>query len=140
MVTRFRHELTRWTVALVLMVLAGGSLAFAGGSETRLRSRLTTDRPRDISGQVDFRNRLDEGRRQFSVEIEGFSEGRMFDVMVAGVVVGTVTIDAFGFGNLDFDDTADPDDLDLPFPPNFPAVDGGERVEVGPLSGTLQLK
>ena len=64
----------------------------------------------------------------------------MFDVMISGVVVGTVLIDNFGVGELDYDDRADADDQDRPFPRNFPELDGGEVVQVGPLTGTLQLK
>lgn len=127
--------------SLVLTTLLGSGLA-AAGSELRLESRIRGPRQAagPMSGKVTFRNRLDEARRQFSVEIERGRPGDMFDVMISGVVIGTVMVDNFGIAELDFDDTADADDDDLPFPRNFPELDGGEVIQVGPLTGTLQLK
>lgn len=61
--------------------------------------------------------------------------------MVAGANVGTIVIDDFGVGNQAFDDNFElGDDPATQFPANFPALDGGEPVVVGPLSGTLQTK
>ncbi len=116
------------------------SLALAGRAETRFEARLTAPASAgDISGKVQYRER---GRRQFSVQVEGLQPGDRYDVMVSGSVVGTVTIDAFGFGDLNYDSNfeAGLDDPATQFPPNFPALDGGETVTVGPLSGTLQSK
>ena len=126
---------------LILTLSAGSGLAFAG-SELRLESRIRGPRQAagPVTGKVSFRNRLDDVRRQFSVEVERGRPGEMFDVMISGVVVGTVIVNQFGTGELDYDDTADADDNDLPFPRNFPELDGGEVVQVGPLTGTLQLK
>lgn len=123
--------------ALVMMAQAIGQTALAGSDELRLRGELIAPATvGDVSGKADFSAK--EGRRKFSVEIEGFAAGSMFDVEVANTIVGTVQVDAFGVGDLNFDDTADPDDLDQPFPANFPALNGGELVKVGPLEGNLQ--
>jgi hypothetical protein len=124
---------------LSAVTIAGITAASAGDSEARLRAELAAaGLAADISGQADFRQR--PGRRKFSVEIEGFDPNTMMDVEVANVVVGTITVDALGVGGLDFDDTAAAGDLDSPFPANFPALNGGELVKVGPLDGNLQPK
>ena len=136
-----RLHLVALGAAFTIVGLLGVNTAFAGGAEVRLETGLVAVAAAgDVSGAADFRNRLDRGRRQFSVEVEGFTPGMQFDVTVAGVLVGTVEIDGFGTGGLDFDDTAQPDDFDAPFPAGFPSLDGGEQVVVGPLSGTLQSK
>lgn len=131
-------------VVLMLGVLVASDPVFAGGKggggEIRLRAELTAA-VGDVSGQADFRNRLNRNRRQWSVEVEGLTPGDMFDVTVAGQNVGTIMIDGFGMGNQDFDDNFEAgDDPATQFPANFPALNGGELVQVGPLSGTLQPK
>ena len=113
----------------------------AGGAETKLEGELVAGPVAgDVSGKAKFEDR--DGRRKFSAEIEGLNTGDMFDVMVAGQVVGTVTIDAAGVGDLNLDDNFEPgvDDPATRFPANFPMLDGGEMVTVGQLSGTLQSK
>ena len=136
-----KTKATGLIAGLILTTALGSGLALAG-SELRLETRIRGPRQAagPMDGKVTFRNRLDEARRQFSVEVERGRAGEMFDVMISGVVVGTVMIDRSGIGELDYDDTADADDNDLPFPRNFPELDGGEVVQVGPLTGTLQLK
>ena len=136
----------RKSAILLIAVLALGfgvlatNQAWAGSDETRLRVRLMAPVDAgDVSGQAKFRDR--DGRRQFSAEIEGFADGELFDVMVSGVVVGTITINANGgTGDLNYDDNFEPgvDDPATQFPANFPALDGGELVEIGLLRGALQ--
>jgi len=124
-------------VALSLVALTAPS--WAGGNELRLRAELSAPAAAgDISGKAKFEDKGD--RAKFSVEIEGLVPGDSFDVMVGGVVVGIIDVDAFGRGNLDFDTTAGPNDVDLPFPANFPEVGAGTLIQVGQLSGTLQEK
>lgn len=121
--------------------LAGGkgSGGSGGGDETRLRAEMIAPvAAGDVGGKADFRDK--RGRRKFSVEIEGFAPGEMFDVTVKNEVVGTIEVDGLGVGDFNLDSTAQPDDQADPFPPNFPALDGGEKVEVGPLEGNLQPK
>ena len=128
------------SIALAAGMVIASSAAWAGGNETRLRASLTGG-PGDISGQADLKSR--DGRRQFSVEVEGFSPGDMFDVTVGTANVGTIEIDAFGIGDLNYDDNFEPGDDDpaTRFPTNFPDVNGGEPVLVGgDLSGTMQPK
>jgi hypothetical protein len=128
-------------ILAVAAVLLAGSVAWAG-SELRLETRLKGSRAvaGTMAGKAKFSNRLDRARRKFSVEIEDGRSGHMFDVLISGVVVGTVLVNDLGVGELDYDDTADRNDSDQRFPRNFPELDGGEVVQVGPLTGTLQLK
>lgn len=130
-------------------VMTGAALiAFLGlgiaqaGSELRTQTRLKGTRAAagPMVGKAKFSHRLDKVRRKFSVEIERGAPGEMFDVMVSGVVVGTVLINDSGIGELDYDDTADPGDRDQRFPRNFPEIDGGEVIQVGPLTGTMQVR
>lgn len=133
---------------LMLGLMVAGDAAFAGakggggggGGEDRLRAELTAVAG-DLSGQADFRNRTNRNRRQWSVEIEGLTPGDLYDVIISGENVGTIVIDGFGIGSQDFDDNFEAgDDPATQFPANFPALDGGETVQVGPLGGTLQQK
>jgi hypothetical protein len=126
---------------ITLMAILGSGIAIAG-NELRTQARLKGPRAAagPMSGKAKFSNRLDKARRKFSVEIERAAPGDMFDVMVSGVVVGTVLVDALGIAELDYDDTAGATDRDQRFPRNFPEIDGGEVVQVGPLTGTMQLK
>ena len=131
------------TVLAVVGLLLYGAFVptSAGDDETRLEARLIAPATAgDISGKAEFREK--EGRRQFSVQVEGLAPGDMYDVMIATVFVGTVEIDDFGIGELDYDDNFEPgvDDPATRFPADFPALDGGENVEVGLLKGTLQSK
>lgn len=131
-----------WAIALVLAVGLSG-LGLSKGAEIRLEAELSAPAAAgDVSGKAAYRNRLDKGRRQFSIQVEGFEPGTMYDVMVAGQIVGKIVIDNFGQGDLNYDDNFEfgLDDPGTQFPPNFPGLDGGETVEVGPLSGNLQVK
>ena len=126
-------------IALTFGMLAVSSSTWAGGSELRLRAALAGG-VADIGGQADFRDR--GSRRNFSVEVEGFAPGDMFDVSVAGAIVAKVVVNEFGIGDVNFDSNfeAGIDDPATQFPGNFPMLDGGEKIEIGPLSGTLQAK
>ncbi len=129
-------------MVLAVLSLLGTGAGWAKGDNNRLRLRaglVGAPAAGDVSGQADFEKR--RGRRKFSVEIEGVGAGEVFDVTVDGVKVGTITANGLGNGDLDFDDTAGPLDEDLPFPGNFPSLNGGEAVTAGgTLSGTLQTK
>jgi hypothetical protein len=127
-------------VALIALGMVG-SVALAG-DQLRLRARLRADASAgDISGNAKYREK-DDGRRRFQLEVEGFRPGTTLDVVVAGVRVGSVTIDNLGVGELDFDTQQnDPnDDETRPFPDNFPNIGRGDSVRVGQLRGTLQRR
>jgi len=134
-----QRRLQKLGIALTILTFLGTGVGWAKGDSNRLRLRAELAGVGDVSGQADFEQR--RGRRKFSVEIEGVGAGDTFDVIVRGVNVGTITANGLGVAELDFDDTAGPLDLDLPFPSNFPRLNGGESVAVGgTLSGTLQTK
>ena len=135
-----RYTLMAWIMAAA--ILGTVQNAGAGGVEIKLETALAASAGAgDISGKVKFENRLQEGRRKFSAQVEGFSADALFDVMISGIVVGTVQIGATGNGEINFDDNFEPgDDPATQFPANFPALDGGELIQIGPLSGTLQAK
>jgi hypothetical protein len=88
------------------------------------------------------------GRRKFDSSFEaapglGFAAGGTLDVVVDGVLVGQMelfqALNGDVEGDLNFDTTAQADDDDLPFPPDFPSVDVGTSVVVGGTLGcTLQ--
>jgi hypothetical protein len=129
-------------------VLAGGERVKVGplkgtldtdddSDETVLDADLFASFPSCLSGQAELEQDA-EGQREFSVEVAGFKPGRSLEVKVAGVGVGTIETDDCGIGELDFADNPEPDGDETPFPENFPALTGGERVKAGPLKGKLQ--
>jgi hypothetical protein len=125
------------TIGLTMLA----TTVFAGDA-LRLRARLRADSSAgDISGHAKYREK-DDGRRRFQLEVEGFRSGAVLDVIVDGVNVGSVTIDGFGVGELDFDSQQnDPnDDETRPFPANFPDLSRGDEVRVGQLTGTFDRK
>ena len=101
---------------------------------TLLDADLFASFPSCYSGEAELEQ--DAEGKEFSVEVAGFEPERSLEVIVAGVVVGTIVTDACGIGELEF--AKNPDEDELPFPDNFPALTGGERVKVGPLKGKLE--
>ena len=75
---------------------------------------------------------------EFEVEIEDATPDAVLDVLVAGILVGQVSTDASGNGELAL--SSDPDADDLPLPADFPEVIDGTDVSVGTLQGTLALE
>jgi len=76
------------------------------------------------------------GKTKFEVEVFGGQPGAVLDVAVNGTVVGAVTLNQFGRGKLEFHSF--PHEFHhQPFPPNFPALQPGDTVSVGQMSGTL---
>ncbi len=77
--------------------------------------------------------------RKFSVSVEGMTPRVQLDVMVANIVVGTMTIDSYGQGRLEMDSVFERGDGPGTWLPNdFPVIDGGELVKIGFLEGNLQ--
>jgi hypothetical protein len=98
---------------------------------------LTGDDP--LTGKAEFEIEQEDGEaeREFELELEDGTPGSVFDVSVGGVIVGQVTLDAFGRAKLEL--TSDPDDSDeLPLPEDFPEIGEGTEILVGDaLSGTF---
>lgn len=109
-------------------------------TQIRLRAVLTAPPAAgDISGQSTFQRRGTV--RKFSVEVEGLRPGTVFNVIVANRIVGRIRIDAFGQGDLNYDDNFEPgDDPRTRFPANFPPVQPGTVIRVGQLSGAYRVR
>jgi Ca2+-binding RTX toxin-like protein len=85
------------------------------------------------SGSASFGFNLDpsEIEREFEVEAEGQTPGAGANVLVDGVSVGTMTIDATGHGKLKFKLNFDSDhDGFMEFPGNFPEIHSGSTIAV----------
>jgi len=77
---------------LVAGLLFSGSV-LVGGDEIRLHAQLVAPLiASGIGGQADFRSRPGKNRTKLSVEAEGLTPDDQFDVVVSGVVVGTMVI------------------------------------------------
>lgn len=76
---------------------------------------------------------------EFELEVEGAVPGSVHDVYVDGVLVGQITIDEEGEGELEFSSGHHGDDE--AFPANFPELQPGTTIVVGSiLSGQLSEK
>jgi len=85
------------------------------------------------SGAASFGFNTDpsEIEREFEVEAEDQTPGATATVFVDGVSVGTMTIDAFGKGELKFKLNFDSDhDGVIEFPANFPEIHTGSTIAV----------
>ena len=136
---RFKPSLL---MAAAALLLAGTAPASAGGND-RIRLRCDADGTQDISMDAKFESR--RGRIKFDASFEaapglGFSAGQSLDVIVGGTFVGRMLLADIGdiVGDLDFDTTAQADDDDLPLPGDFPALEEGTSVIVGPLGCALR--
>jgi hypothetical protein len=73
---------------------------------------------------------------EFELEIEGATPNSVFDVTVDGVVVGQITTDEFGNGELNFSN--DPDGTaEVAFLDNFPEIGADSVVTVGNEAGVI---
>ncbi len=89
------------------------------------------------NGEVEFKQSVDEDiEMEFEVELDDATTGT-YDVLVDGMIVGQITVDAFGEGELNF--STDPDEGDeSPVPAGFPEVTEGTVVQIqGVASATL---
>lgn len=75
-------------------------------------------------------------RTKFEVEVVGGQPGASFDVILAGVVITTMTLDAMGTAHVEFSNPED-DSGGLPFPGHFVVPVAGDLVTVGSLRGIL---
>lgn len=128
------------------LVLAAGLAAAppaAAQAATRQRLQCTAEGATDHSISVRYEQR--GVRKKFDASFEaapglGWAAGSFLDVRVAAVRVGTMRLirDAASgdiIGDLEFDTRVDNGN---PFPTNFPVVQAGANVRVGPLACTLR--
>lgn len=98
-----------------------------GEQDVRLTARLTGSGSQ--TGHAEYRQ--ESGRRRFKVEVEGFAAGT-YDVSVAGVVIGQITVGTLGSAELEWDSKVEPGHT--PLPTNFPSqLVPGDEVGVGEL-------
>lgn len=89
------------------------------------------------SGNARYRARTRGPAMQvrFDVSIEDAEPKTTYDIRINGSVVGSMTTNSFGSAEVTFRSPSDdPDDL-----PGTPAVQEGDVVSVGPISGVLEL-
>ena len=121
-------------VAVTAPAIAGGvdpirveARMSAGNDQSQARARYQ-DRAR--------RNTLEQ---RFDVEVEDFAPGTELNVSVNGMSVGTIFVNALGTGELQLRTAAfidDPGDGD-PIDTDFPRLQPGDTVSVGPLKGAF---
>jgi len=125
-------------VITVFAIVSSGVNAKNGhdsNGRTRLECRVDAANE-DASIRARFEQRDD--RKKFSVELEAapggsYAAGDILNVFVNDELVGSMTLVDLGdiVGEIGFDSTAQADDVDLPFPANFPTVGAGSIVEAG---------
>jgi len=94
--------------------------------EVRLRAPLTG--PGRESGSAAYR--LEGGRERFKVEIEDAAPASSHDIVINHVVIGTITANASGFAEIEFDTVIEPGHV--PLPASFPTdVRAGDTVFIG---------
>lgn len=117
----------------------GGTGGGGEGQELELEAELTGATA--ARGEVEFDSEFERGvqQKKFEVEIEGAAANTTLDVTLNGVVIGQITTDAFGEGELEFHTHPDDADEQL-FPVDFVDPQAGDIVAVGGVvSGTLAL-
>lgn len=85
------------------------------------------------NGSAEFKFGPNDGgwEREFEVEIEDQLPATTFNVVVNGVVVGTLTTDSFGSGQLKYELDFDSDSDGSPeFPPGFPEIQVGSTIAI----------
>lgn len=127
-----------------------------GGQKTKVAAKAAkaskAARPLRLSGSVGNDNAGVKARaryeertknstiiKKFDVEITGAQAGQTFPVTVQGKLVGTVTINTLGRGELELRTTPDSPG-DLPIPASFPSLKAGDTVQVGTLNITLAAR
>jgi hypothetical protein len=118
---------------IAVMVLGWGTGANAAGGETRLRAGLAGARVNGMtpSGVAEFRSRAD-GSRRVKVQVEklNLGEGTKLNVLIDGVPIGQITLNALLAGELQLN-TNDGDQI--------PPVGKGSTAFVTDEAGTTMV-
>lgn len=89
--------------------------------------------------KIEYEMEIDAGiaEMEFEVKVKGALPDSVLDVLVAGLLVGQVTTDANGSGELELSNNPDSDEV--AFPADFPMITAGVLVSVGSnMTGMLQ--
>jgi hypothetical protein len=124
---------------MIVATLAFQSPVFAGSAKYRVRDRLFGETPMKGHARYEERNKDGQTLKKFKVEIQMALPLHTFEVSVNGTMVGTVTTNGFGKGKFELRTAAfiDSPEDGLPMPADFPKLDTGDTVTVGPLTGTI---
>lgn len=111
------------------LALALNFMVLAHDGRTRLESRLTATSAEPLaSGKAKFEMRDD--RVRFSTEVQDVAVAQQIEVVVAGMSLGTVAIDALGGADLNLD-SRDGDTV--------PVLQDGDLVEVFDTNGNILI-
>ena len=93
----------------------------------------------DETAEVEFEMEWENGimHMEFEVEVENALPDSLLQVLVDNILVGEITTDGQGKGELELSSEANDGS---PLPANFPPISVGSAVSVGPLNGILQLE
>ncbi len=134
----FRKLATVLSAAAVVAVTAP---ALAGGVDPiRVEARMSAGNDQ-AQAKARYRDRARGStlEQRFDVEVEDFEPGAELLVTVNGMTVGTIFVNALGVGELQLRTAAfidDPGDGD-PIDTDFPRLQQGDSVSVGPLKGSF---
>ncbi len=103
---------------------------------TRLQASMRGPGQLKAVGRYEERPRGNVTEQRFKVELQGAKPGTQFEVRVNGVVMGTITANGFGRGELDQRVNGDNPGTGVP---SLPHIVAGNSITVGTLSGTFIL-
>lgn len=134
----YRKVATLISAAAVVAVTAP---ALAGGVDPiRVEARMSAGNDQaQAKARYRDRARRNSLEQRFDVEVEDFDPGTELVVTVNGMTVGTIFVNGLGVGELQLRTAAfidDPDDGD-PIDTDFPRLQAGDTVSVGPLKGAF---
>lgn len=122
-------------VSGVVFIVKGSDDGITGNTTQWYRLRGEFDGPGEISGKARYRERFKKGNleRRFTVDVEDADPNTTLNITVNGVVVGTVTTDGSGEGELNLRTAAFIDDPNewQPMPNTFPTLTVGDVVMIG---------
>lgn len=124
------NSLRRIVVGLACTAVAAAALA--GGLVTKLEARMRGGS--NLAAKAAYVNEQNgtRSRQKFTVEVQGAQPGAAFGVTVNGNAIGVITADGLGRGKLDLVQGGD-----NPGQSAIPAMNAGDTVAVGAMSGTL---
>ncbi len=117
------------------------STAVAGGgnNDVKLEARMSGKTLASGKAKYEERQKGNLVQQRFKVQVEDFAPGQELTIMLNGSMLGTVTANDLGVAELQFRTSAfidDPGD-GTPIGGDFPPVQPGDSISVGPISGTF---
>lgn len=126
-------------LAVLIAGLSIHSAAMASSNVHKAKAKLFGPTP--LKGQARYEQKPKQGQtfKRFVVEVENGLPAQTLGVAVNGVTVGALTTNSNGRGELELRTEAfiDSPGDGSPIPANFPKLDTGDIVSVGPLVGVV---